>query len=73
METRKIFGQMPDLEFQSSEDEYELHDDFFDDLPDDLFDINTKKSIIPKSSQEKKKDDIDAAIKIRAKFRQMKH
>jgi hypothetical protein len=73
METRKIFGQMPDFEYKSSEDEYQLQDDFFDDLPDDLFDINTKKSIIPKSSQEKKRDDIDAAIKIRAKFRQMKH
>jgi hypothetical protein len=51
----------------------EIYDDFFDDLPSDILDSNFKKSIIPKSSQEKNKDNIQSAIKIRSKFRQIKH
>ena len=46
-----------------------MHDSFFDDLQEDIFDIKCKERIIPKSSSEKKRDNIQAAIKIRGKFR----
>ena len=51
----------------------EIHDDFFDDLPEDILDFNSKRNIVPKNSKEKKKDKINAEIKIRSKFRQIKH
>ena len=51
----------------------EIHDDFFDDLPSDIINSKSKKSIIPKSSQVAKKEKIHAEIKIRVKFRQIKN
>ncbi len=50
-----------------------MHDDFFDDLPEDMFNSRKNKNFMPKSSSEQKRDNIEAAIKIRAKFRQIKH
>ena len=73
IDSRKIFGKLPDLNINEEENELEIYDDFFDDLPSDILESNSKKSIIPKSSQEKNKDNIQSAIKIRAKFRQIKH
>ena len=73
IESRKIFGKLPDLNINEEEDELEIYDDFFDDMPSDILESNSKKSIIPKSSQEKNKDNIQSAIKIRSKFRQIKH
>ena len=74
IESRKIFGKLPDINITEDEEELYIHDDFFDDLPSDILDSKlSKKSIIPMSSQEKNKDNIQSAIKIRAKFRQIKH
>jgi len=74
METRKIFGNIPDINITEDEDELYIHDDFFDDIPSEILDSkSSKKSIIPMSSQEKNKDNIQSAIKIRSKFRQIKH
>ena len=50
MESRKIFGKIPDIKDVESDEELKVHDDFFDDLPSDIFDSKAKKSIIPKSS-----------------------
>jgi len=36
-------------------EKFNIHDDFYDYLPADIVDINFKKSIIPKSSQEEKR------------------
>jgi hypothetical protein len=50
IESRKIYGKIPDLKDLESDEDLKVHDDFFDDLPSDIFDNKTKKSIIPKSS-----------------------
>jgi len=74
IESRKIFGKLPDINITEDEDELYIHNDFFDDIPSEILDSkSSKKSIIPKSSQEKNKDNIQSAIKIRSKFRQIKH
>lgn len=70
MESRKIFGNIKDIKISDSDEEdIKVYDDFFDDLPEDILDSKQKKSIIPKSNSEKKKDKIETAIKIRSKFR----
>jgi hypothetical protein len=70
MESRKIFGSIKDIKISDSDEEdIKVYDDFFDDLPEDILDSKQKKSIIPKSNSEKKKDKIETAIKIRSKFR----
>ena len=68
-ESRKIFGKIPDIKDLESDEDLKVHDDFFDDLPSDMFDSKAKKSIIPKSSSQKKRDNIQAVVKIRSKFR----
>ena len=74
-ESRNIYGKVAENNNFASAggEELEIYDDFFDDLPSDFTNSKSKKSIIPKSSQEQKKEKIQADIKIRAKFRQIKH
>jgi len=49
------------INFNNSNSDIELNiqEDFFDDLPEDILDNKSKKSIIPKSSQEKKSENIE--------------
>ena len=75
MESRNSFEKFAEINnfVSAGGEELNMHDEFFDDLPSDILGSKSKKNIIPKSSQEQKKEEIQAEIKIRSKFRQIKH
>jgi hypothetical protein len=50
VESRKIFGKIQDFKDVESDEDIKIHDDFYDNLPEDIFDSKKKNSIIPKSN-----------------------